>query len=142
MTEYLSIKTEERIKITDKIKQILSKKRGLVFAYLFGSFIDAPSFRDIDIGLFFKKVKRGDVSRLELKLSQDIAKACNLPFDIIEIHILNFAPSSFLSNIFRNGNVIMTKDAEALSGMIENASLDAIANEDTCKQSIKELIST
>ncbi|MEW6104692.1 MAG: hypothetical protein AB1630_12920 [bacterium] len=61
MNEYLSFKKKQRLKIIGKIKQVLLNKQEIVFAFIFGSFLDEPSFRDIDIGVYLDKIKQGDI---------------------------------------------------------------------------------
>lgn len=140
MKEYLSIKIEERPEIIEKIMQALSKDKGVVFAFIFGSFLDAPSFRDIDIGVYLDKIRKEEVFEQELELSKKIADKCGLPFDIVEVKVLNFAPNSFLNNIFSRGQLLFARRQQFLSDLIEVSSLDAIANEHIAYQSLKELI--
>ena len=59
--EYLSMSHNDRQKITDKIKEILSADGRVVFAYVFGSFLDSKSFRDIDVGIYFNKILKEEV---------------------------------------------------------------------------------
>lgn len=141
MQEYLSLDFKKRKEVAGKIKKTIFEKKEVVFAYIFGSFIDSLSFRDIDIGVYLKKNKNKKAFDYELKLSKEIANACDLAFDIIEIHILNSVPSYFLNNVFCRGNLLFSKNQELLSELIESTSLNALANEYISKQSIKELVS-
>lgn len=140
MQEFLSLDLKKRHKIIEKIKKGLLKRKDVVYVYVFGSFIDSPSFRDIDVGVYIKEIKKKEVFDYELNLSKEIAKACGLSFDIIEVHVLNFAPSYFLNNVFCRGNLLFSKNQEILSILIENTSLDALANENISNQSIEELV--
>ncbi|MEW6621335.1 MAG: nucleotidyltransferase domain-containing protein [bacterium] len=140
MNEYLSFKQNQRQKIIEKIKQSLLNKNEIVFAFIFGSFLDGPSFRDIDIGIYLDNIEKGDIFNSELELSEIVAKDSNLLFDIIEIKVLNFAPGYFLNNIFNRGQLLFCKNYQLLTEMIENTSLDALANEYIAYQSLKELV--
>lgn len=140
MKEYHSMSSEEKDKIADKIKEILAEKGEVVFAVAYGSFLSSPSFRDIDIGIYLKSVKKEDILSYEAEIAGKIAEACNLPIDIIEITILNFAPVSFLANIFSTGRIVFSRDQKILTDLIEKSSLEAIANECIAAQSLKELI--
>lgn len=122
------------------IKKHLSKRADIVFAYVFGSFLDAPSFRDIDIGVYVKDVKKEQVFDVELALSKIISDTINMPIDIIEVKVLNFTPSSFLNNIFSHGELIFSNNDKLLSDLIENTSLTSIENEYISNQSLKELV--
>jgi len=140
MKEYFSMEQNKRQGVAQRIKKILSQRKEVVFAFIFGSFLDSPSFKDIDIGIYVKKIKKNEVFDYELELAEQIAEKCDLPFDIFEVKVLNFAPHSFLNNVFSHGRLLFTKDQEFLSNLIENTSLDALANEYIAYQSLKELV--
>ena len=140
MKEYFSLSKNEKQKINEKIKKSLLEQKEVVFAFVFGSFLNSPSFRDVDIGVYAKNINKEKFFDYELGLSKKISEALNLPFSIIEIKILNFAPSSFLNNIFKNGELLFSKDDQILSDLIEKTSLDALANAHISYQSLKELV--
>ncbi len=142
MKEYFSTSFQQRQEIIRKIKQAILSEKDVVFAFAFGSFLDAPSFRDIDIGIYIKDYKKSPEAVFddELKFSKMAADACGLSFNAIEIKILNFAPGGFLGNIFARGQLLFCRDEKFLTDMIENFSLDAIANEYIAQQSLHELI--
>ncbi|MGB9682492.1 MAG: nucleotidyltransferase domain-containing protein [bacterium] len=75
-----------------RLKILLLRESDIVFAYLFGSFLDGLSFRDIDIGIYLNNIKEEEV-----------------PIDIIDVKVLNFAPNSFLNSIFKYGRLILPK---------------------------------
>ncbi|HCI04761.1 TPA: nucleotidyltransferase [Patescibacteria group bacterium] len=138
--EYLSISQNDRQKIMDGIKIILSEDERIIFTYIFGSFLGSPSFRDIDVGVYFNKIVKEEVFDEEIRLSEKIAKKCGLSMDDIDVKILNFAPSAFLNNVFRTGEVLFAKNNDLLSRVVENVSLDAVANEYISLLSLKELV--
>jgi len=140
MKEYHSFKQNIREEIIEKVKDTLIKEPDIVFAYLFGSFLDGLSFRDIDIGIYLNNIKEDEVYVYEVRLSEEVAENCKLPFDIIDMKVLNFAPDSFLNSIFKYGRLLFTKDEELLSNLIEESSIKALANESISYQSLKELI--
>jgi len=140
MKEYLAIEMDKREEIIQKIKLAIAKREDIVFAYIFGSFLDAPSFRDIDIGIYVTGIRKDDVFDYELGVSKEVADYSELPFDIVDIRILNFAPFNFLNSVFR-GRLLFSRNEQLLSDMVENSSLDALANEYIAYQSLKELIS-
>lgn len=140
MKEYHTLEKAKKEEIIQKVKQALSDKKEVLFAYVFGSFLDSPSFRDIDIGVYIKKIAPPQVFDYELQLSQAVAEKCGLPFDFFEVKVLNFAPSSFLNNIFCRGQLLFSKNQKLLSNIIEDASLEMIANESIASQSLQELI--
>jgi predicted nucleotidyltransferase len=140
MKEYLSFVPNKRLEIIKQIKKTLLREEDVVFAFIFGSFLDAPSFRDVDIGIYAQDGKKEKAFDKEMELAKKIADVCDLPFDIFEIKILNFAPNNFLNNIFSRGKLLFSRDDKILSDLIEKSSLEAIANEYIAYQSLKELV--
>lgn len=138
--EYLSMSQNDRQEIAEKIKKILFSEKEVIFAYVFGSFLDSPSFRDIDVGIYVDNIAKENVFDKELEMAKKISEACGLPSDYIDVKILNFAPSHFLNNIFKNGTLIFSKNKKQLSDRIEETSLNAIANEYFAYQSLRELV--
>ncbi|MCF6147711.1 MAG: nucleotidyltransferase domain-containing protein [Candidatus Kuenenia sp.] len=140
MDQCMTINFSQRKKITEVIKNILLREDKIVFAFIFGSVINAPSFRDIDIGTYVKNMNKEDVFDYECELSQKIAQECSMPFDIFDCKVLNYAPSSFLTSVFRDGILLFSRDDQLLTDLIENTSLDALSNEYISLLSLKELI--
>ena len=140
MKEFYRIESDKKEKIISKISKVSAEDSAVVFVYVYGSFLSDLSFRDIDIGIYLKKIEMDKVFNYELELSGRVAKAVALPFDIIDVKILNFAPDSFLNNIFRNGKILFSNDYKFLTDMIERTSLDAILNEGIREQSLRDLI--
>lgn len=140
MVEYQSMNPEKRREVMEKIKKILIKRGDFRFACVYGSFLNSPTFRDIDIGVYAKNVEESGVFDYELGLEKEIAAAVTLPLEIIEVKILNSAPLSFLGNIFREAKFLFAEDQKFLTNMIERVSLEALANEHIARQSLAELI--
>ena len=91
----------------------------------------------------FYKIESDKKEKIISEISKVSAEnsAVALPFDIIDVKILNFAPDSFLNNIFRNGKILFSNDYKFLRNMIERTSLYALLNEDIRGQSLRDLIS-
>ena len=73
-------------------------------------------------------------------MAEKISKKCGLSIDTIDAKILNFAPFHFLNNVFKNGTVLFSRNEKLLSDMIEDTSLNVVANEYFAYQSLKELV--
>jgi len=102
-----SLKKSEKEKIIQEISSYLFQGHDeILTVYIFGSFISAQSFSDIDIGI----IAAMDLSKpleLELELENRLEKAIKFPVDV---RILNQAPISFAQNVFRAGRVIIDKN--------------------------------
>ncbi len=140
MKEYFSMKPKKRKKVVKRIKKTLQQQKEIIFSYLFGSFLDNLTFRDIDVGVYLKEINKEEVFDYELKLAERISNNCDVPFDIIEVKVFNFAPNPFLNSVFREGKLLFSRDNKLLTDMIEKSSLESIANEYIAKQSLKELV--
>ncbi len=140
MKEYFSTIEKKRKEIGKKIKKTLLDKREIIFAFLYGSFLDSPSYRDIDIGVYLNNIKENQVFDYELGLAEEIAKKCEIAFDVVDVKVLNSAPDSFLNSVFTRGDLLFSRCDDILLEMIEKKSLGAIENEYISYQSLKELI--
>ena len=140
MKEYYSIDLNKRTEMIKIITQCLLNEGRVVFAYVFGSFLKDPSFRDIDIGVYIKDYDEGGKAKIELELARKIAENIGMSFDNIEINVLNSAPYSFLANIFSRGRLLFSNDNELLPDLIEKSSLSALSNEYIAYQSLRELM--
>ena len=89
-----------RIEIQDSIKQLLERKNEIVFAYLFGSFVEEGSYNDIDVAIYIdpKKYKKILASKIayDIKLALEIEKETKNTVDLI---IINNAPDHLIYSI-------------------------------------------
>ncbi len=102
-----SLKKSEKEKIIKKISScIFEQYEEILTVYIFGSFISARYFSDIDIGI----IAAMDLSKpleFELELENRLEKVIKFPVDV---RILNQAPISFAQNVFRTGRIIIDKN--------------------------------
>jgi len=102
-----SLKKSEKEKIIQKIISCLFEQHDeILTVYIFGSFISARYFSDVDIGI----IAAMDLSKpleFELELENRLEKVIKYPVDV---RILNQAPLSFAQNVFRSGRVIIDKN--------------------------------
>ena len=140
MKEFLSMKDGEKEKLVRRIKDVLSSYKEISFAYLFGSFTDSSTFRDIDIGIYLYNIKREEVFDFEFRVSEKISEAIGIDIEYIDVRVLNFAPYPFLNSIFKDGKLLFARDMDFLTDLIEETSLDAIANEYISEESLRELM--
>ncbi|HLP46315.1 MAG TPA: nucleotidyltransferase domain-containing protein [Candidatus Kapabacteria bacterium] len=89
-------------KIIEKITQSLSEKPGILFAYLFGSFLSRDDFEDIDIGIFLDPqiIPGIDTLRYELELSIELED---------HIKVINDAPVTLRYSV-STGKLLFSKD--------------------------------
>ncbi|HOI13318.1 MAG TPA: nucleotidyltransferase domain-containing protein [Methanoculleus sp.] len=102
---------EEKQRLRALITAWLEEKREILFAYVYGSFVQAP-FRDIDIAVFLADGSIGlsDPLRYELTLAQELEEATGVPIDV---RVLTTAPLSFAFTVIRTGEILVSRDEEA-----------------------------
>lgn len=105
----------EKRKIEDRLKSILKKRKEIIFAYTFGSFLDALPFRDIDVGVYLKNINKRNVFNYEMNLGAEIEAKLKIPVDI---RILNFAPLYFQFQVLQ-GKLIFTKDEDLWANFLD-----------------------
>jgi len=85
---------------------LLEQRKEVSSAYLFGSFISADLFSDIDLGVMaHRKMKMPLLFEMELeKELEDIVEYK------VDVRVLNNAPISFCQGVIHNGEIIVDRD--------------------------------
>ncbi|MBI4003139.1 MAG: nucleotidyltransferase domain-containing protein [Nitrospira defluvii] len=115
MRQRYSIETERRQSLMLQLAEALASERDVVFAYVFGSFLEAASFHDIDLGVYLDAIGPEGSMRRMVTMAARLSACAQLPVDV---RILNQAPASFLYHVFK-GQLIMSRDNERLVSLIE-----------------------
>ena len=92
--------------IIEKCKDILMEYENIIFAYIFGSYVQGKirTDSDIDIAIYLeKKIDAG--TYLEIKMS--LTEACKREIDLI---ILNDATPLLKHEIYKNNILLFTRD--------------------------------
>ena len=92
--------------ITEIASYLDRAHKDIAVAYVFGSFIAAESFSDIDIGILTRDEVNSSLD-FELLLESEIGKIAQYRTDV---RLLNRAPLSFCQNVIRHGRVIFERD--------------------------------
>lgn len=119
MEEYFTSPQDRRREITQNIKDVLDAQHEILFAYIHGSFLTAPSFRDIDIAVYVDPayLKERDVVDMELTMGAQLV----FPYPI-DLRILNMAPFYFQNGVVRTGELLFCRDEYALAAITEYSS--------------------
>ena len=102
------ISQKEKKLIIKGITSRLNKRKYIIFAYIFGSFVRDEKFSDIDIGVFCNEKISKEPLTFEFDLEEEIKSFTNLPVDV---RIINHAPLSFVYHVIKEGILIIDKDA-------------------------------
>jgi len=106
MIKIYELPPEEREKIKSMIRRALSKKEGVLFAYVHGSFIEGGPSGDIDIAVY----EDGACERFyEMEPGDGLTRLTGFP---IEVKLLNEAPVTFRFSVI-NGELLFSKDEKA-----------------------------
>jgi predicted nucleotidyltransferase len=111
-TTFYKTGREKRLQVIETIKTVLQRQPNIVFAFLHGSFLSEPSFRDIDVGVFLGAKNALPHLDLELDLSERLEDALDSEFPV-EVKVINEAPLSFRFHVIR-GELLFTRNEDFL----------------------------
>ncbi|WP_025270318.1 type VII toxin-antitoxin system MntA family adenylyltransferase antitoxin [Hippea sp. KM1] len=104
MKKKIKMDRDKKEEIIGRIKDYLDKRKEVLFAYIFGSFVRSDEFSDIDIALYVD----GDFSlRYEFEIEDDLEAMLKIPVDV---RIINKAPVSFSYGVLKDGLLIKDND--------------------------------
>jgi predicted nucleotidyltransferase len=109
------------------IKKVLSRDERVVFGFAYGSFIGEKSFKDIDLGIYVKNSPENlfvITSDLKTCLSRSAQEsALDLIADDFDVKIINGAPFTFLKRVFKEGILLVDRDPDLRTDLVEQVSL-------------------
>jgi predicted nucleotidyltransferase len=105
--------TEEKERLMNVIAARLSLEQDILFTYVHGSFINADSFRDIDIGIY-TRVRKDFI--FESELSHMLSRVTGLE---VEVRVINKATVAFQMAVLRDGKLLFSADDDIRSDFIE-----------------------
>ena len=119
MNTLREISSKEKSKTIENLKEILSFRTDIIFAYIPGSFMECEQFRDIDIAVYCKNsnLSAKEVSDFEFQLSDELSTTIGSPVDV---RILNNAPLGFQYHV-TTGKVLISHDEEFRADSVERA---------------------
>lgn len=137
----------EKEKIIDLLKTFLQSHEEIVFALLYGSLVDPiipGKYGDIDLALY---VRPGGLmvpnyvfeSRIEAEIYH-LLSIQRLNFLPIEALVINHAPYSFLSKLFKGRYIILKEDEETLTDFIDEVGKICMDNSHLRYESLGEVI--
>ncbi len=100
--------------IFNRIQAAIQETTGIAFAYLYGSFLERDSNRDIDVGIWLGESSCKDCGDLLNHLHSRLDDL-NVPVDL---RILNDAPVTFLFHVLK-GRLIEVRDEEVHDRVFE-----------------------
>jgi uncharacterized protein YutE (UPF0331/DUF86 family)/predicted nucleotidyltransferase len=99
------VKPEERLNLLDRLKDLLTEIDSIVFAYVHGSFVEANSFRDVDVAVWVEDPD--NAIRYAVDVSARLGAELGIPTDV---HVLNRAPLPFRYHVYTRGKLLLSRD--------------------------------
>ncbi|RLG78307.1 MAG: nucleotidyltransferase domain-containing protein [Thermoprotei archaeon] len=91
--EFHKLTCEEKNKVIKLLSRILSNRREILLAVIFGGFVKHKIFRDVDIAVFTGyTIPYDKVELYEEELSENLESIIKLPVDV---RVIDYAPSWF-----------------------------------------------
>jgi predicted nucleotidyltransferase len=130
---------EQRIRLKKQLAASLAACQEILFAYIFGSFVDERYFRDIDVGLYLDPVRipAAESEEYRERCSEKLADMFHLDFDV---SIINNVPESFKLAVFLTGELLFSRDEALRTDMLESSSLTSLVDEAISMQSFREIV--
>lgn len=141
MKEIHKASSEKREKKIEQIKEVLQQKEEVVFAYVFGSFLQDPVFRDIDVGVYLndKTFEEDNSLDYSFELASEIEDEIGSE-PMVDVRVLNQAPFYFLNNVFARGQLILCRDDDFLGNLIEKTAFKYLDYRPFAEQYLKERV--
>jgi len=98
------------------IRDHLSGRPEVAFAYLHGSFVTDGRFRDIDVALY---LNRPVFSPVQIELELETQLSALIREWPVDARVLNGAPLSFRYSVIKNGQLLFAVDDNARSDFVE-----------------------
>jgi predicted nucleotidyltransferase len=107
----------EKQEVIKRLAALAKRQREVVFAYLYGSFIEDVPFHDIDIGIYVSGIGKVKAGPFTVEFAHSLSK--ELGFDV-DVRVLNFAPVSFVYHVIC-GQVFFDRVPEVRTRIIESS---------------------
>ena len=110
--KYYDASHKERLEAGDRIAACLAEQIEVMFAFLYGSFISEPLFRDIDVGIYVAGIEPSQYFVCENRLARLSEDAVDSLFPV-DVRIINTAPIFFCFEVIR-GKLIFSRREQLL----------------------------
>ena len=108
MEEEFRVKPLKLEEVKKAAREVLSGKKEVIAAYIYGSYLQSSFFEDVDIGLLVEKDFKPPSlyeARIAGELERKLGKRINF-----DVRILNERPVRFLFTILKSSELIYSRD--------------------------------
>ena len=100
--------TLQKAGMIERMKKIVADTEGILFACIFGSFVERDHYRDVDVAVYLDDHSRTDTLALEFSLEEKLEKALSFPCDV---RVINQAPLGFLYSVLSQKILLIDRDS-------------------------------
>lgn len=118
---------DNRERVIAAVKNALGEDHRLAFAYIYGSFARGEAFQDVDVGVYLCDPTENPFA-VSFDVKERISRSLrglgiNIEADLFDVRILNDAPFTFLRRIFIEGILLLDRDPDRRTDLIEYVSV-------------------
>ena len=95
----------ERRRVLAALRRLLERDERVVFAYVFGGFVERVVTRDVDVAVWL--AEGVDPLGYVLEAGVELEEAASMPVDVV---VLNEAPEALRYTVFTRGAPLIVKD--------------------------------
>jgi len=112
--KYYKLSKPEKAKVIDVLRERLVQEEDIVFAYLYGSFLERGMFKDVDVAVWV----RGKIDPIyyAVDFSVKVGAGLGVPIDT---HALNDAPLPIKYRVLAKGKPIFCRDEKLRVKLID-----------------------
>ncbi|MDQ7840383.1 MAG: nucleotidyltransferase domain-containing protein [bacterium] len=128
----------DRERVLVRVAKSLAAEGAVLFAYVFGSFVEDRAFGDVDVAVFLDPERCPDAGMLplQLDLACRLEAAAGLPIDAV---LLNDAPLGLRMAALR-GRVVHSRDEARRLAFVEATCLQAMDMACLLRESLRDLL--
>jgi predicted nucleotidyltransferase len=115
-------------KSINTIRQVLANNPSVVFAYLYGSFLDSETYQDIDVAIY--SATDSDPFRLSVDLKIALAEETKENPDTFDVRVINHLLDKgdvfalvYLRDVLSRGELLVDKNFNERASFIESFSM-------------------
>lgn len=119
-----TLKQDLQVLSLDMMSDTLADDSNVIFAYLYGSFLEGASFRDVDIAVYIRDGENPFAVSADLKLA--LYARSGRSSDFFDIRIINgllergdLFTLLYLKRVFGEGKLLLDKDYETRTDLLE-----------------------
>ncbi len=103
--KYRRLSERDKAKLLEGLREKIEGDGEVVFAYVHGGFVEASSFRDVDLAIWIKDSSKAFHYTVDFSVKLEIE--VGIPIDV---QVLNEAPLPFKYHVFTRGKMLFSRD--------------------------------